>query len=110
MEAEDEGQAIQLVNQAADKYFVGNAQVLRKLIAVGTALATNSKTVIPANTQLINIVGEMAGILATNGAPALLKVPPLSPPPELVSSQFGDPVEQIPREQEGPNDGWTADH
>lgn len=64
---------------------------------------------IPANTQLINIVGEMAGILPTNGVPAVLKVPPLSSPPELVSSQFGDPVEQLRREQEGPNDR-TADH
>jgi regulator of protease activity HflC (stomatin/prohibitin superfamily) len=33
-EAEGEAQAIKLVNEAADKYFVGNAQLLRRLIAV----------------------------------------------------------------------------
>ena len=38
LEAEGQAQAIQLVNEAADKYFVGNAQVLRKLEAVERAL------------------------------------------------------------------------
>jgi len=47
--AEGEAQAIQLVNQAADKVFVGNAQLLRRLIAVETALSKNSKIVVPAN-------------------------------------------------------------
>lgn len=35
--AEGEAQAIKLVNEAADKYFVGNAQMLRKLEAVETS-------------------------------------------------------------------------
>jgi regulator of protease activity HflC (stomatin/prohibitin superfamily) len=69
LEAEGEAQAIQLVNDAADKYFVGNAQLLRKLMMVETALATNTKIVIPANTELVNIIGDMAGILPlTKGA------------------------------------------
>ncbi len=63
LEAEGEAQAIKLVNEAADKYFVGNAQLLRRLIAVEAALSTNAKIVIPANTELVNVVGEMAGIL-----------------------------------------------
>ena len=63
LEAEGEAQAIQLVNEAADKYFVGNAQLLRKLITVEKALSTNSKIVVPANTELVNIIGDMAGIL-----------------------------------------------
>jgi regulator of protease activity HflC (stomatin/prohibitin superfamily) len=63
LEAEGEAQAIQLVNEAADKYFVGNAQLLRRLITVETALSANAKIVIPANTELVNIIGEMAGIL-----------------------------------------------
>jgi len=71
LEAEGEAQAIQLVNQAADKFFVGNAQLLRRLIAVETALATNSKIVVPANTQLINIIGDMVGLLPANGSPSL---------------------------------------
>jgi regulator of protease activity HflC (stomatin/prohibitin superfamily) len=63
LEAEGEAQAIRLVNEAADKYFVGNAQLLRRLIAVESALSANAKIVIPANTELVNVVGEMAGIL-----------------------------------------------
>jgi regulator of protease activity HflC (stomatin/prohibitin superfamily) len=63
LEAEGEAQAIQLVNEAADKYFVGNAQLLRRLIAVETALSANAKIVVPSNTELVNIIGDMAGIL-----------------------------------------------
>ena len=63
LEAEGEAQAIKLVNEAADKYFVGNAQLLRRLIAVEKALATNAKIVVPANSELVNVIGEMAGIL-----------------------------------------------
>lgn len=63
LEAEGEARAIQLVNDAADKYFVGNAQVLRRLEMVEKALATNSKIVVPANADLVNVIGEMAGVL-----------------------------------------------
>jgi len=63
LEAEGEAQAIQLVNEAADKYFVGNAQLLRKLITVEKALSANTKIVVPANTELVNIIGDLAGIL-----------------------------------------------
>jgi len=63
LEAEGEAQAIQLVNDAADRYFVGNAQLLRKLITVETALSANTKIVIPANSELVNIISDMAGIL-----------------------------------------------
>jgi regulator of protease activity HflC (stomatin/prohibitin superfamily) len=71
LEAEGEAQAIKLVNEAADKYFVGNAQLLRRLIAVEAALSSNAKIVIPANTELVNVVGEMAGILPwKKGAPS----------------------------------------
>lgn len=70
LEAEGEAQAIKLVNEAADRYFVGNAQLLRRLIAVETALSANAKIVVPSNTELINIVGEMAGILPIDRDPA----------------------------------------
>jgi len=72
LEAEGEAQAIQLVNEAADKYFVGNAQLLRRLVAVETALCRNAKIVVPSNTELVNVIGEMAGILPfsrSNGEP-----------------------------------------
>ncbi len=63
LEAEGESEAIKLVNEAAEKYFVGNAQVLRKLEAVEKSLEHNAKIVVPANTELVNVIGEMAGIL-----------------------------------------------
>jgi regulator of protease activity HflC (stomatin/prohibitin superfamily) len=60
--AEGEAQAIQLVNEAADKYFVGNAQMLRKLEAVERALHQNSKIVVPGDTQLVNVIGDLGGL------------------------------------------------
>jgi regulator of protease activity HflC (stomatin/prohibitin superfamily) len=62
LEAEGEAQAIQLVNEAADRYFTGNAQLLRRLITVERALASNAKVVVPAGAQLINVVGDLAGV------------------------------------------------
>lgn len=61
--AEGEAEAIRLVNEAADKYFVGNAQLLRKLEAMEHSLQNNAKIVIPTGTELVNIIGEMAGIV-----------------------------------------------
>jgi regulator of protease activity HflC (stomatin/prohibitin superfamily) len=63
LHAEGEAEAIRLVNEAADKYFVGNAQLLRKLEALEASLGTNAKIVIPTGTELVNIIGEMAGII-----------------------------------------------
>ena len=61
--AEGEAQAIKLVNEAADKYFVGNAQLLRKLETVERSLASNAKIVVPAESELVNVIGELAGVL-----------------------------------------------
>jgi regulator of protease activity HflC (stomatin/prohibitin superfamily) len=63
LHAEGEAEAIKLVNEAADKYFVGNSQLLRKLEALEASLGNNAKIVIPAGTELVNIIGEMAGII-----------------------------------------------
>ena len=63
LHAEGEAEAIRLVNEAADKYFVGNAQLLRKLEAMEAALRDNAKVVIPTGSELVNIIGEMAGIV-----------------------------------------------
>ena len=65
LEAEGEAQAIQLVNDAANKYFIGNAQVLRKLEAVEKSLMNNAKVVVPTNSELVNVIGELAGIVPT---------------------------------------------
>lgn len=61
--AEGEALAIKLVNEAAEQYFVGNAQILRQLEAVETSMKNNAKIVVPGDSQLINVIGEMAGIL-----------------------------------------------
>jgi regulator of protease activity HflC (stomatin/prohibitin superfamily) len=61
--AEGEAEAIRLVNEAANKYFVGNAQLLRKLEALEKSLSQNAKIVIPSGSELVNVIGEMAGIL-----------------------------------------------
>ena len=66
LHAEGEAEAIKLVNEAADKYFVGNAQLLRKLEAMEASLGQNAKIVIPTGTELVNIIGDMAGILPLN--------------------------------------------
>jgi len=66
LHAEGEAEAIKLVNEAADKYFVGNAQLLRKLEALEASLGQNSKIVIPTGSELVNIIGEMAGIVPLN--------------------------------------------
>jgi regulator of protease activity HflC (stomatin/prohibitin superfamily) len=63
LHAEGEAEAIMLVNEAADKYFTGNAQLLKKLETVEASLKLNAKIVIPAGTELVNIIGEMAGVL-----------------------------------------------
>jgi regulator of protease activity HflC (stomatin/prohibitin superfamily) len=63
LHAEGEAEAIRLVNEAADKYFIGNAQLLRKLEALETSLGNNTKIVIPTGSELVNIIGEMAGIV-----------------------------------------------
>lgn len=61
LHAEGEAEAIKLVNVAADEFFTGNAQLLRKLEAVENSLMSNAKIVIPSGSELINIIGEMAG-------------------------------------------------
>ena len=63
LEAEGEAQAIKLVNEAAERYFIGNAQLLRKLQAMETALKNNAKIVLPSDSDLVNVIGEMSGVL-----------------------------------------------
>lgn len=63
LQAQGEAEAIRLVNEAANTYFVGNAQLLRRLQAVETALEDNAKIIVPSDKDLINVIGEMAGVL-----------------------------------------------
>ncbi|HET9055759.1 MAG TPA: SPFH domain-containing protein [Chitinophagaceae bacterium] len=61
--AEGEAEAIKLVNEAADKYFKGNAQLLKRLETVEEALKANAKIVVPTGTEIVNVIGEMAGVM-----------------------------------------------
>ncbi|MEI6436397.1 MAG: SPFH domain-containing protein [Bacteroidota bacterium] len=69
LRAEGEAQAIALVNEAAEKYFIGNAQILRKIQALETSLKDNSKIVVPAGSDLVNVLGDMAGIIPIRDKP-----------------------------------------
>jgi len=80
--AEGEAQAIKLVNEAAEHYFVGNAQVLRKLEAVEKAFWQNSKIIVPADGQLVNVIGDLAGVT------------PLPPKPMVPNPTPGQPQQQ----------------
>jgi regulator of protease activity HflC (stomatin/prohibitin superfamily) len=59
--AEGEAEAIRLVNEAANKYFIGNAQLLKRLETVQNSLQSNAKIVVPENTELVNVIGQLAG-------------------------------------------------
>jgi regulator of protease activity HflC (stomatin/prohibitin superfamily) len=63
LQAEGEAEAIRLVNEAANRYFVGNAQLLRKLEATENALRQNAKIVVPIESELVNVIGDLAGVL-----------------------------------------------
>jgi regulator of protease activity HflC (stomatin/prohibitin superfamily) len=67
LQAEGEAEFIRLVNEAAERYFIGNAQLLRKLQAMETALQSNTKIVVPGGSDLVNVIGEMAGIAPIPG-------------------------------------------
>jgi regulator of protease activity HflC (stomatin/prohibitin superfamily) len=74
LRAEGEAQAIALVNEAAEKYFIGNAQLLRRIQAMETALKDNAKIVVPTGSDLVNVLSEMGGIIP-------LKAKTETPPP-----------------------------
>jgi len=62
LQAEGKAQAIKLENEAAQKYFKGNAMELKKLESMAIALKTNTKIVVPEGKQLVNVIGNLAGI------------------------------------------------
>ena len=61
LEAAGQAEAIRLVNEAADRYFVGNAQKLKSLEVTESALKTNTKIVLPEGQQIVNVIGDLAG-------------------------------------------------
>jgi regulator of protease activity HflC (stomatin/prohibitin superfamily) len=67
LQAEGEAEFIKLVNESAERYFIGNAQILRKLQALETSLQSNTKIVVPTGSDLVNVIGDMAGITPLPG-------------------------------------------
>ncbi len=63
LHAEGDAASIKLVNEAADKYFIGNAQLLKKLETVESSLQNNAKIIVPQGSELVNVIGEMAGVV-----------------------------------------------
>lgn len=61
LEAGAKAEAIKVVNEAANKYFIGNAQLLKRLETVAVSLKDNAKVIVPADADLVNVVGELAG-------------------------------------------------
>jgi regulator of protease activity HflC (stomatin/prohibitin superfamily) len=61
--AEGEAEAIRLVNEAANQYFIGNAQLLKRLETTEKSLWQNAKVVIPEGSQLVNVIGDLSGVL-----------------------------------------------
>ncbi len=63
LQAEGEAEAIRLVNEAAEKYFIGNAQLLKRLETMENSLRNNTKVVVPGGSELVNVIGDMAGVI-----------------------------------------------
>jgi regulator of protease activity HflC (stomatin/prohibitin superfamily) len=57
LRAEGEAKAIENVSLAADKFFVGNAQLLKQLEVTQASLQDNSKLVMSDQSRLINVLG-----------------------------------------------------
>jgi hypothetical protein len=49
--------------------------MLRKLEAMEKALSQNAKIVVPSDTELINVIGELAGVLPVPRTPAAPATP-----------------------------------
>lgn len=57
LRAEGEAKAIENVSTAADKFFIGNAQLLKQLEVTQASLQDNSKLVVSDQSKLINVLG-----------------------------------------------------
>ncbi len=55
--ANGEAEAIRLVSTAAETYFKDRAEVMRRLEVINHTMAQNTKYVVPANSDVINILG-----------------------------------------------------
>jgi len=57
LRAEGEAQAIENVSNAADKFFVGNAHLLKQLEVTQASLEDNTKLIVSDQSRLVNVLG-----------------------------------------------------
>ncbi len=65
LRAEGEAQAIENVSTAADKFFIGNAQLLKQLEVTQASLQDNTKLVLSDQSRLINVLGLAEALAGT---------------------------------------------
>ena len=68
LRAEGEAKAVEEVSNAADKFFVGNAQLLKQLQVTQAALENNTKLVISDQSRLVNVLGLGEALSAREGS------------------------------------------
>jgi regulator of protease activity HflC (stomatin/prohibitin superfamily) len=61
LRAEGEAKAIETVSNAADRFFVGNAQALKQLEVAQASLEKNTKIVLPDKSRIINVIDMLRG-------------------------------------------------
>jgi len=57
LRAEGEAKAVETVSTAADKYFIGNAQILKQLQVTQASLEENTKLIMSDQSKLVNVLG-----------------------------------------------------
>ena len=70
LRAEGEAKAIENVSTAADKFFIGNAQLLKQLEVTQASLQDNTKLIVSDQSRLINVLGlgeALAGSQSKSG-------------------------------------------
>ena len=65
LRAEGEAQAIENVSKAADRFFIGNAQLLKQLEVTQASLEDNTKLVLSDQSRLINVLGLAEALAGT---------------------------------------------
>ncbi len=73
LRAEGDAEAIRLVNESAQKYFKNEAQDLRKIQMVESALSNNTKYIVPEKSSLINVLSDSGGVNLASIAPEMKK-------------------------------------
>jgi len=62
LKAEGTAKAIELVNKAAQQFFRGEAQLLKRLEVTESALRNNAKVIVPSGSSLVNVIGDLGGL------------------------------------------------